>query len=83
MKYRSRDEITASLLQYAAENGTIAKTKMMYNSFLSYSQLLQYLEFLTGNALLKYDKLDKKYKITSKGLEFLDVYNKIEKLVKI
>ena len=83
MTYRSRDEITASLLQYAAEKGTIAKTKMMYNSFLSYSQLLQYLEFLTSNALLKYDKLDKKYKITSKGLEFLDVYNKIEKLVKI
>lgn len=82
-QYRGRDEIIASLLQSVAVNNKIGKTKMMYNSFLSYYQIAEYLEILTNNALLKYDRLRKEYKITTKGLEFLDVYSKMEKMVHI
>lgn len=82
MKYRSNDEILASLLQSAAERQTITKTKLMYSSFLSYPQLVEYLEFLTDNELLKFDKIQKSYKITSKGVELLDVYMKMKDMIK-
>lgn len=82
MKYRSKDEILASLLQSAAERKTITKTRLMYSSFLSYPQLIEYLEFLTDNELLKFDKIQKSYKITSKGLELLDVYMKMKDMIK-
>ena len=41
MKNRSRTEIAANILESA--NGGATKTKIMYKSFLSYSQLKEYL----------------------------------------
>ncbi len=43
MKYRSRTEIVNSILN--AANGGATKTKIMYNAFLSYNQLKDYLLF--------------------------------------
>ncbi len=82
MKYRSRDEISATILQSAAARDGITKTKIMYNSFLSYTQLLYYLEYLISNNLLECDA-NRVYNITSKGLEFLDDYNKMADLLKV
>jgi len=83
MKYRSRDEITATILQSAAVRDGITRTKIMYNSFLSYTQLLYYLDYLISNELLDYDEQGRKYNITAKGLEFLDAYNKMVDLLTI
>ena len=55
----------------------------MYNSFLSYTQLLYYLDYLCINELLDHDRQNKKYNITAKGLEFLDAYNKMADLLKL
>ena len=41
MKYRSRTDITAQILE--AANGGVTKTKIMYKAFLSYAQLKEYL----------------------------------------
>ncbi|HEX7178709.1 MAG TPA: winged helix-turn-helix domain-containing protein [Nitrososphaeraceae archaeon] len=83
MKYRSRDEITATILQSAAVRDGITRTKIMYNSLLSYTQLLYYLDYLCTNVLLDHDRQNKKYNITAKGLEFLDAYNKMADLLKL
>jgi predicted transcriptional regulator len=83
MKYRSRDEITATILQSAAVRDGITRTKIMYNSFLSYTQLLYYLDYLCTNELLDHDRQNMKYNITAKGLEFLNAYNKMADLLKL
>jgi len=83
MKYRSRDEITAAILQSAAVKDGITRTKIMYHSFLSYTQLLYYLDYLCANELLDNDLQNKKYNITAKGLEFLDAFNKMADLMKL
>jgi predicted transcriptional regulator len=83
MKYRGRDEIIASILLSAETDNGIRRTGIMYNSFLSYPQLLNYLEHLMDKELLTYDQSQKVYKITIKGSKFLEIYNKMSELLKI
>ena len=79
MKYRSRAEITAVILQSAAAGAT--KTRLMYNAYLSYAQIKEYLRFLVENELLKYKEGTHLYKVTPKGREFLRVNEEINELV--
>jgi len=53
----------------------------MYSAYLSYAQTMEYLEFLHGNGLLKYDSGTKIYKTTEKGLKFLNASNKVNRMM--
>jgi len=75
MKYRSRTEISAMILESTRTGAT--KTKIMYNSYLSYTLVKKYLLFLQGNKLIQYEKMTKQYMITEKGLKFLRSYDRI------
>ena len=79
MKYRSRTEIVAVILE--AANGGATKTKIMYKAFLSYAQLREYLSVLIENNLLEYLEGSQTYKTTEKGLNFLKVHNEIGELL--
>lgn len=79
MKYRSRTEIVEMILQ--ATRGGATKTKIMYKAYLSYTQVKEYLSFLLENGLIKYEEGTQIYRITEKGLHFLQVYGEISDLV--
>ena len=79
MKYRSRTDITAIILQAAMTGNT--KTRIMYKAYLSSAIITQYVKFLQENELIKYEKLTKQYKTTAKGIEFLHSYEKIFELL--
>ncbi|HEV8387436.1 MAG TPA: winged helix-turn-helix domain-containing protein [Nitrososphaera sp.] len=79
MKYRSRTEIVAMILE--AANGGATKTKIMYRAFLSYAQLKEYLSVLIENDLLEYIEGAQLYKATSKGLNFLKMHNEMGELL--
>jgi predicted transcriptional regulator len=70
MKYRSRTDITAQILE--AANGGVTKTKIMYKAFLSYAQLKEYLAVLIENGLLEYVEGEQ---------IFLKIYNQIGEYV--
>jgi predicted transcriptional regulator len=55
----------------------------MYNSFISFKQVKEYLEILKGNNLLNYDSTSKKYRITANGLKFLELYEKLDNMFHI
>ena len=86
MRNRDRNEIVASILQSVinpkADDG-IRRTRIMYNSFLSYSMVTHYLKLLTGNGSLEYDELNKTYRITEAGLRVLELHNKITEMLKV
>ena len=63
-----------------ADNGS-AKTKIMYEAFLSFSQLEQYVGLLLRNGLLEHDELKKTCKTTEKGLHLLELYNSLPEIV--
>ena len=71
MKYRSRTDIVSQILETA--NGGTSKTKIMYGAFLSYTQLVEYLDTLMANGLLEHDAAQHKYRTTEKGRKFLKV----------
>ena len=79
MKYRSRTDITAQILE--AANGGVTKTKIMYKAFLSYAQLKEYLTVLLENGLLEYIEGEQIYRTTEKGNRFLKIYNQIGEYV--
>ena len=79
LKYRSRTEIVAMILE--AANGGATKTKIMYKAFLSYAQLREYLAVLIENGLLEYMEGTQTYKTTAKGLNFLKMHSEIGELL--
>jgi predicted transcriptional regulator len=79
MKYRSRTEITAMILQ--AAHGGATKTRIMYKAYLSYTQVKEYLRFLQENNLVKYEEGTQLYRVTEKGRHFLHAYEEISDLV--
>jgi len=78
LKYRSRTEITAQILETAI--GGVTKTKIMCRAFLSYAQLKEYLAVLLDNDLLRYDTASEKFKTTEKGLRFLKITDELGRL---
>ena len=81
MKYRSRTDIVGLILE--AANGGATKTKIMYKAFLSFSQLREYLGVLQKNGLIEYEDGMRAYRTTEKGIQFLEIQNRMDELVSI
>jgi predicted transcriptional regulator len=81
MKYRSRIDIISQILE-TANGGNATRSKILYQSFLSYAQMKEYLTVLTKTDLLNYDVHTQTFKTTEKGLRFLDVYNQMDGMIK-
>ena len=64
-----------------AANKETTKTKIMYNAYLSYNQLKEFLSILIENNLLVYLEETQTYKTTEKGLHFLRMHNAIGELL--
>jgi predicted transcriptional regulator len=79
MKYRSRTEIVANILD--AANGKATKTKIMYKAFLSYGQLKEYLSVLIENNLIEYIVGTRTFKTTEKGLNYLKMQDEMGELL--
>jgi predicted transcriptional regulator len=81
MKYRDRTEMITLILTSASRTNGVLKTKIMYEAFLSFSQLEEYVGLLLRNGLLEHDELKKTYKTTEKGLRLLELYNSLPEIV--
>ncbi|HMH11332.1 MAG TPA: winged helix-turn-helix domain-containing protein [Candidatus Nitrosopolaris rasttigaisensis] len=81
MKYRDRTEIITLILASASRMNGVLKTRIMYEAFLSFSQVEEYIALLLGNSLLEHDDLKKTYKTTEKGLRLLKICNRITEMV--
>jgi predicted transcriptional regulator len=79
MKYRSRVDIIAAMLEIAKE-GSI-KTRIMFGASLSFSQLKEYTSFLIELGLIEWSELTGLYRTTEKGLKFLHMYREIDRMV--
>jgi UDP-N-acetyl-D-mannosaminuronic acid dehydrogenase len=69
MENRSKDEIIALILE-AANNGS-TKTEIMYEAYLTYDKLTEYCMALLESGLMEYQRGERTYRTTEKGLVFL------------
>ena len=75
MKYRSRTDIANQILE--AANGGTSKTKIMYNAYLSYSQLKEYLSLLIENGLIEHIPAENQFRTTEKGTRYMKTYDQM------
>ena len=83
MRYRSRSEIVRSILEAVNESEGSSRTRLMYKSYLAYSQLKEYLETLQENGLIDYEVARRCYTIPQKGIRLLQLQNKMEEIAPI
>jgi predicted transcriptional regulator len=79
MKYRSSTEIMDSILR-STKSGA-KKTQIMYKAYLSSEQLKEYLRVLNEKELIKYEEDSRLYRVTDRGLRFMNVYDEISELI--
>jgi predicted transcriptional regulator len=82
MKYRSKTDILASILE-AANGGDATKSQILYKSFLSYCQLREHIQLLFESGLLELepDQSQKtRFKTTEKGLRFLKIHKELNQI---
>ena len=83
MAYRSREEIFASILGTAGSGAGITRSKIMFGSYLTYAQVLEYSKMLIERGLLKYDPINRTFKTTSSGFTFIQLHNEMNQMIKI
>jgi predicted transcriptional regulator len=72
-KRRDREEIMYKILSAAIEPAT--RTRLIYASFLSNTELRQYITILLEHRMLEVDPITKtRFKVTEEGKKFLGLY---------
>ena len=80
MKHRSKEEISALILEAIVNTNRATQTIIMYKAYLTHAQLKEFLSSLVEKGLIEYQKEDRLYTITDKGVYFLQVYNQLNQL---
>lgn len=81
MKYRDKTEIITLMLRSASKENGAFKTRIMYDAFLSFSQLEVYFPLLLRNGLLVDGEIKKTYKITGKGSHVLELCDSLSHMI--
>lgn len=77
MTYRRKLDIIADMLLGASSGAK--KTQIMYQANLSYRLLTKYLDVVRKAYLLSFERKQRRYVLTSKGQQFLEVYKEYAK----
>ena len=77
-KHRSRLTILANILSVVSTNKGAKKTQIMYQAYLSYKLLVQYLKDITDAGLVVCED-ENCYKLTQKGEQFLAKFSEYDK----
>jgi predicted transcriptional regulator len=80
LKTRGSTEIIGLILQ-AVERQALTRSKIMYHAILNFKQVTDYTAFLTEEGLLLYLSQDRKYAITDRGRQFLNLFKETNKLL--
>ena len=80
MKHRSKEEISSLILEAIVHTNRATQTIIMYKAYLTHAQLKEFLSSLVEKDLIEYQKEDRIYTITEKGMYFLQVYNQLNQL---
>jgi predicted transcriptional regulator len=78
-KRRDREEIMYEILSAAIEPAT--RTRLIYASFLSNTELRQYITLLLEHRMLEVDPITKtRFKVTEEGRKFLRLYEDMTRM---
>jgi len=79
MKYRDRNEIISQILE-CCNSIRVTRSKIMFDTYLSFYPTKEYLLVLLENGLIDYQKGERTFKTTEKGIHFLNIHNNFRQL---
>ena len=82
MERRTRYEIFADLLDIVMKRGSCPVTRASYGANLPVDRTKKFLGFLASRGFVKEEFVDdsKRYRITKRGLEYLETFEKMKKM---
>lgn len=84
MEYADRrTNIIERILRASQDNSGTTRSALMYGAFLSYVEVDEQLGLMVENNLLRYDNETMRYRITTKGLDFLKTINRMKDLLDV
>jgi predicted transcriptional regulator len=81
MQNRQKDEMIRDIL--TVSNGGATISQIMFKAYTSHAQAKSYLGELIENGMVEYDALDRKYRASTKGLEYLNAIERISDLLTV
>src|ERR687892_2882544 len=80
LRHRSRTEVISSVLE-ATNGNKLRVTEIQFKAYLSYNILKEYLIDLLRCDLIEYIEGERTFKITPKGMQALQTYNKMVEML--
>ena len=82
MERRTRYEIYADLLEIVMKRGSCLVTRASYGANLPIDRTKKFLSFLASRGFVREEVADnsRRYRITKRGLEYLETFRKMRKL---
>jgi len=82
LERRTRYEIYADLLEVVMKRGYCLVTRASYGANLPIDRTKKFLSFLASRGFVKEEVVDnsRRYRITKRGLEYLETFRKMRKL---
>jgi predicted transcriptional regulator len=80
LKTRGSIEIFGLIL-HSVEHEPLTRSKIMYQALLNFKQVTDYTGFLTDEGLLSYLIENRKFAITNKGKQFLELFKETNRLL--
>ena len=82
-RHRSKIEIILSILKSADNRMGTRKSQIMYETFIPYNRLKEYLTMMIQNELIVYAKEEETFKITDYGKHVLKLHDEMDELLVI
>lgn len=83
MRYRTREEIFASILTVAGSGRRITLSKLVFYCDLPRSAAIECTVTLVEKGLLEFDRINKVFRTTDKGFKFLELVEQISEIFKV
>ena len=78
---RSKSEKISEILRSIRNRTGTKISQIMYETYIPYNQLKEYLAMMIQNKLIVYVKEEKTFKIAEYGIHVLELYDEMDKLL--
>jgi predicted transcriptional regulator len=82
-RYRTPNEIYASILIAAGSGKRMTLNKLIFNCYLPHTAAIKFTATLVQNGLLEFDRLDRVFRTTDKGFKYLELHNEMSEIFEV
>jgi predicted transcriptional regulator len=83
MRYRTPNEIYASILIAAGSGKRMTLTKLVFDCYIPHSAAIKFTATLVESGLLGFDRLEKVFRTTDRGFKFLELHNEMSEIFEV